>query len=86
MKEVISSSDRGRNFITQIVTSIEQRLRDEENEEVLGQFNNDLDELTDETDEGSLDDFLSQMGIHTKKEDDENDDDDDGGQFVPVRR
>ena len=63
MKEVISNSENGQNLMETMVQSIEEMLRNEDYEQSLSQFNNLLKDVTDETDDDDLDDFLSQFGI-----------------------
>lgn len=67
MKEVISGSDRGKNLVGQLVTSIEEMLRDQEYQETMDIFNNDLDQIDDDTDEGDLGDWLNGLGIDLPK-------------------
>ena len=44
-------------------------LRNEDYEQSLSQFNNLLKDITDETDDDDLDDFLSQFGISRSGDD-----------------
>jgi hypothetical protein len=64
VKEVISGSERGKNLISEIVIGIEQMLANQDYEEAMDSFNEDLDNASEETTDDDLDDFLGQFGIH----------------------
>jgi hypothetical protein len=85
MKEVISGSDTGKRLIQQIVDGINQKLNDQDYEETMSQFNDELETIESSTDDDDFRDFLRNMGIDLSGNDEE-DDDDDGGETVPVRR
>jgi len=63
MKEVISNSENGKRLMEDMVNSIEEMLRNEDYEESLQDFNNNLEDITDETDDDDLRDFLGGLGI-----------------------
>jgi hypothetical protein len=84
MKEVISGSDSGKRLIQQIVDGINQKLNDQDYEETMSQFNDDLETIESNTDEDDFRSFLNNLGVDLS--DDEEDDDEDGGETVPVRR
>lgn len=85
MKEVISGSDTGKRLIQQIVDGINQKLNDQDYEETMSQFNDELETIENSTDDDDFRDFLKNMGIDLSGNDEE-DNDDDGGEVVPVRR
>jgi hypothetical protein len=85
MKEVISGSDTGKRLIQQIVDGINQKLNDQDYEETMSQFNDELETIENSTEDDDFRDFLKNMGIDLSGNDEE-DDDDDGGEMVPVRR
>lgn len=86
MKEVISNSERGKKLLEEIVESIKRMLNDQDYEEVMSQFESDLDDATEEAESENFnfDDFLNSMGIRRSDDSDE-EDDDEGGELVPVR-
>jgi hypothetical protein len=81
MKEVISGSETGKRLLQQIVNAINQTLNDQNYEETMAQFNDELETIESETEEDDLKDFLSNLGINLS--DDNEEDDDDGGEVVP---
>ena len=81
MKEVISGSDTGKRLLQQIVDGINQKLNDQDYEETMSQFNDDLETIESNTDEDDFQDFLKSMGIDLSGDNEE--DDDDGGEMVP---
>jgi hypothetical protein len=83
MKEVISGSDTGKRLLQQIVDGINQKLNDQDYEETMSQFNDDLETIEGNTDDDEFRDFLNNLGIDLSGDEE---DDDDGGETVPVRR
>jgi hypothetical protein len=83
MKEVISGSDTGKRLLQQIVDGINQKLNDQDYEETMSQFNDDLETIEGNTDDDEFRDFLNNLGIDLSNDEE---DDDDGGETVPVRR
>lgn len=81
MREIISGSDNGKRLLGNIIVSIKQRLQNEEYEDTIQQFNQDLEQITDETDNDELNNLLNDLGIKPPKTDDEEDDDDFLNQF-----
>jgi hypothetical protein len=81
MKEVISGSESGKRLLQQIVNSINQTLNDQNYEETMAQFNDELETIESETEDDDLKDFLSNLGIDLS--DDNEEEDDDGGEVVP---
>lgn len=86
MKEVLSQSDRGKQLLNNLMSSINRMLNDEEYEDSTMEFRDELDDITNDTDEDSLNDFLGNLGISLSNNEDEDDDEDDGGELVPVPR
>jgi hypothetical protein len=81
MREIISGSDNGKRLLGNIIVSIKQRLQNEEYEDTIQQFNQDLEQITDETDNDELNNLLNDLGIKPPKTDDEEDDEDFLNQF-----
>lgn len=63
MKEVVSKSENGRRLLDELVSSIEQMLNNEDYEDAMYEFTNDLDVISDETDDDDLYGFLGDLGI-----------------------
>ena len=89
VKELLSGSDRGKRMMNELMDGINKMFNDQEYEDSLSMFRDDLDDATEETTEkelkntfGNLD--FDSLGISFSGEDDEDEDDDDGG--IPVRR
>jgi hypothetical protein len=89
VKELLSGSDRGKRMMNELMDGINKMFNDQEYEDSLSMFRDDLDDATEETTEkelkntfGNLD--FDALGISFSGEDDEDEDDDDGG--IPVRR
>lgn len=88
MKEVLSGSDRGKRMMNELMDGINKMFNDQEYEESVAMFRDDLDDATEETEEGDLDDFLKSLGIEGRvgyDDDEDEDDDDGGGELVPRR-
>jgi hypothetical protein len=66
-KEVISGSENGKRLLSELVDNIVKRLN---NEEISELFDEDLDELTDSTDDDDLGDFLGSLGIGLSDDED----------------
>lgn len=77
VKEVLSGSDRGKRLMNELMEGLNRMFRDQDYEDVIGQFNNDLDDATDETDNDDINDFLNGLGIggNVNFDDDEDEDD-----------
>lgn len=71
VKEVISGSENGRRLLSEIVKGIEQMLNDQDYQETMEQFNDDLEQISDETDDDELRDFLGDLGIDLSDNDEE---------------
>jgi len=86
MKEVLNGTDRGKRLMNELMEGINQMFRDQDYEETVAMFRDDLDDITDETESDDLDDFLKSLGIEgtVDMDDDEEEDDDEDG--VPVTR
>jgi hypothetical protein len=75
LREVISGSQKGSQLIQKVIDSIVKDLNDEEYEEVMSQFDNELDILSDETDNDDLKNFIMGIpGISLSNDDDDFDD------------
>jgi hypothetical protein len=63
MKEIISGSENGKNLMGLLYRAIEQELQDYDYTETMNQFDDKLNNISDETDDDDFDDFLGGMGI-----------------------
>jgi hypothetical protein len=62
-KEVVSSSEAGKRLMKELLDGVEKLLNDQDYQDAIQQFQNDLDDETDETDDDELRDFLGGLGI-----------------------
>jgi hypothetical protein len=63
MKEVLSGSENGKRLMSELMKGIDEILKDQNYQDSIEQFNNDLNSITDETDDDDLEDFLGSLGI-----------------------
>jgi hypothetical protein len=80
-KEVISGSEAGKRLLSELTDNIVRTFNDIEIDDL---FNNDLEELSNESDGEDLKDWLGSLGVGLSDEngDDNEEDDDDGGEPV----
>jgi hypothetical protein len=76
MKEVVSNSENGKRLMTDLMGSIQQMFNQQDYEESLNQFNDELDTMSDETESDDLKDFLGGLGIDLSSDDGGDDEDD----------
>ena len=62
-KEVISGSEKGAKLVQDLVDGIIARMQNEEYEETMAAFRDDVDDIADDTDDDDLSDFLGSLGI-----------------------
>lgn len=63
MKEVISGSEQGKRLMQQMLDAINQMFSNIDYENAMNQFDDDLDQISDDTDDDELNDFLGSLGI-----------------------
>ena len=85
MKEVLSNSDRGKRLMNQLMDGINKMFNDQEYEDSVAMFRDDLEGATEETEDGDIDSYLRSIGISGSIDFDDDEDEDDGGELVPVR-
>lgn len=90
VKELLSGSDRGKRMMNELMDGINKMFNDQEYEDSVSMFRDDLDDATEETTEMDLKNTFGnlnfdELGISFSGEDDEDDEDDDGGELVPRR-
>jgi hypothetical protein len=86
MKEVLSGSDRGKRMMNELMDGINKMFNDQEYEDSVSMFRDDLDDATEETENSDIDSYLKSIGISGSIGfDDDDEDEDDGGELVPRR-
>ncbi len=86
MKEILSNSDRGKRLMNQLMDGINKMFNDQEYEDSVSMFRDDLDDATEETEDSDIESYLRSIGVSGSINfDDDDEEDDDGGELVPVR-
>jgi hypothetical protein len=85
MKEILSGSDRGKRMMNELMDGINKMFNDQDYEESISMFRDDLEDATDETESGDINDFLKSLGIEGKINDEDEDEDEDDGELKPRR-
>jgi hypothetical protein len=76
MKEIVSNSENGNRLMETLVRAIEEDINNYDYEQTMSEFDEDLTNISDETDNDELKDFISGIpGISLSKDDEEDDDD-----------
>ncbi len=84
MKEVLSGSDKGKRMMNELMDGINKMFNDQDYEDSISMFRDDLDNVTDETESEDINDFLKSLGIEGRIGDDD-DEEDDSGEISPRR-
>jgi hypothetical protein len=63
MKEVLSGSENGKRLMNELMNGIDQMFKDENYQDAIDSFNDNLNDVTDNTDDDDLEDFLGSLGI-----------------------
>jgi hypothetical protein len=63
MKEVLSGSDKGKNLMNQLMRGVNEMLSNNEYEMAMQEFDEDLEQLTNETSGEDLNDILRDLGL-----------------------
>ena len=69
MKEVLSGSENGQRLMNELMEGIDQMFKNEDYQSAIDAFNEDLNDITDETDDDDLGDFLGGLGIRLSDDD-----------------
>ena len=85
MKEVLSGSDKGKRMMNELMDGINKMFNDQEYEDSIAMFRDDLDDATEETEDGDIDSYLRSIGISGTIDFGDDEDEDDGGELVPRR-
>jgi hypothetical protein len=75
MKEVISNSDKGKRLMINLLRGIQEMLNQQDYEYQMDRFNDELEGMSNETQDDELTSFLGDLGIKLSDDDDEDDDD-----------
>ena len=75
MKEVISDSDKGKRLMINLLRGIQEMLNQQDYEYQMDGFNDELEVMSNETQDDELTSFLDDLGIKLSDDDDEDDDD-----------
>ena len=70
-KEVISGSENGKRLMSELLQGIDKMLKNQEYQNAISRFNQDLEQVSDETDDDDLRNFLGDIGIHLSDDDDD---------------
>jgi len=76
MKEVVSNSESGNRLMETLVRAIEEDINNYDYEQTMEEFDEDLTNVSDDTDNNELKDFISGIPGISLSNDDEDDDDD----------
>jgi hypothetical protein len=71
MKEVLSGSEGGKRLMNELMSGIDQMFKNQDYQNAIAVFNDDLENINDETDDDNLNDFLGSLGIKMSDDDDE---------------
>jgi hypothetical protein len=69
MKEVISGSENGKRLMNELMAGVDQMFKDQDYQAAIAAFNDDLENINDETDDDDLGDFLGSLGIRMSDDD-----------------
>jgi hypothetical protein len=61
MKEIMEGTNRSKSIVSSLVTSIEQMLEEEDYEDALAEYNNEIDDIDEEITDDELKDFLDDI-------------------------
>jgi hypothetical protein len=78
MKEVVSNSEAGNRLMETLVRAIEEDINNYDYEQTMSEFDDELSDVADQTDNDDLKDFIMGIpGVSLSNDEDEEDDDDD---------
>jgi len=69
MKEVISGSESGQRLMNELMEGIDQMFRDQDYQDAIDAFNDDLNDVVEDTDNDDLEDFLRGLNINLSNDD-----------------
>lgn len=69
MKEVISGSESGKRLMNELMEGIDQMFKNQNYQDAIAAFNDDLEDISDNTDDDDLGDFLGGLGIRLSDDD-----------------
>jgi len=68
MREILSNSEQGKRLLALLYRAIQEEIQDFDYTETMNQFDKELDDISDETNDDDLDDFLGSLGISRPKD------------------
>lgn len=71
MKEVVSGSENGKRLMDELMQGVDQMFKDQDYQNAMDAFNNDLNDVSDNTDDDDLGGFLDGLGIRLSDDDDD---------------
>ena len=77
MREVLQGTEKGKRLMNELMEGINRMFNDQAYEDAVSVFRNDLEDVSDETESGDLNSFLSSLGIKGNIGLDDDDDEDD---------
>jgi hypothetical protein len=69
MKEVVSGSENGKRLMDELMQGVDQMFKNQDYQNAMDAFNNDLNNITDDTDDDDLGGFLDGLGIRLSDDD-----------------
>ena len=76
MKEVVSGSENGKRLMVNLLRGIQEMLNQQEYEYRMDEFQNELESMSNQTEDDDLLSFLGDLGIDLSKGDDDDEEDD----------
>lgn len=69
IREVLMETERGKRLMSELMIAVNNLFKDEEYEDEMDIFNDDLDDLSGEVDDDDLSDFLGSLGVGLSDDD-----------------
>jgi hypothetical protein len=85
MKEVISGSENGARLMFNLMESVKEKLQNQDYEDSINEFNNELSNISDNTDDDEFTKMLNDLGLSVKPDDlgnNDNEDEEDDEDFL----
>lgn len=68
-KEIISNSETGKNLVNTLIKAIDEKIKNYDYKKTMGEFDDAINKISDQTDKNDLKDFLGGLGISMSDED-----------------
>lgn len=69
MREVLNGTENGKRLMDELMSGIDQMFRDQDYQNAIDTFNNDIDNVAEDTDNDDLKDFLRDLNINLSNDD-----------------